>query len=93
MQLTNQLSTVSKYFLQHWLLVHITGTFLWQKWLPCGGIDSKSMFLPPKVKKLQTKMLIFTTVHAIVSEDPQHSHQYYSKFFFTEVIFSPKETL
>ena len=35
-----------------------------------GGLDTKIVPLLLKIKKLQAKMLIFTTVHEIAVEDP-----------------------
>ena len=35
-----------------------------------GGLDTKIMFLSSKIKKIQAKMFIFTTVHEMAPEDP-----------------------
>ena len=53
-----------------------------------GGLDTKIMFLWSKIKKLQEKMLIFTTVHEIALGDPQGL--IFFKICFAAVIFSPK---
>ena len=56
-----------------------------------GELDTKIMFLSSKIKKLQVKMLIFTTVHKIAPEDPLGINIFQK--IFCGSYFSPKGTL
>ena len=51
-------------------------------------IDIKIKVLSLKMQKLQTKMVILTSVYVIASEDPLGIN--FFKFFFADVVFSPK---
>ena len=57
-----------------------------------GGLDTKIMFLMPKMMKLQAKMLIFTTIHEIAPEDPQGINSF-QKCFYRSHFFSKRNTL
>ena len=56
-----------------------------------GGLDTKIMFLSPKINKIQAIMLIFTMVREIASEDPLGINIFQK--LFHRSYFSPKGTL